>query len=118
MAHRPDPDPPHDILAAEAFALGENDPVLHREPAHDVLAAEAFALGAADRGRVHVPRDEHSDDEAPHDVLAAEEYAMPAGIHHAVPPDPSAPRARVQRLVAAGAGLLSLRALVRRRRRA
>jgi hypothetical protein len=42
----PEPEEPHDILAAEAFAMGERDPALHREPAHDVLAAEEFALPA------------------------------------------------------------------------
>jgi hypothetical protein len=122
MDRRSDREPPHDILAAEAFALGEGDTQLHREPAHDVLAAEAFALGAADRGRRHTPRDEHSDDPAPHDVLSAEEYAMPAGAQHALPPD-SAAAARVRRasqrrlLLGAGAGLLALRALVRARQR-
>jgi hypothetical protein len=45
----PDSEPPHDILAAEEFALGEADPGLHREPATDVLAAEEFALPAADQ---------------------------------------------------------------------
>jgi len=118
MDRRPDADrePPHDILAAEAFALGESDPGLHREPAHDVLAAEAFAMPAPDRGRPHVPRDEHSDDVAPHDVLAAEEYAMPAGMHHAVPPGEAAAMARRRsRLRVLGAvGVLVL--LLRRRR--
>ncbi len=44
----PDPEPPHDILAADEFALGEGDPGLHREQATDVLAAEEFAMPAAD----------------------------------------------------------------------
>lgn len=39
---------PHDILAAEAFALGAGDPGLHREAAHDVLAADEFPVPAAD----------------------------------------------------------------------
>jgi hypothetical protein len=39
-------EPAHDVLAAEAFAVGEADPGLHGEPAHDVLAAEAFAVPA------------------------------------------------------------------------
>lgn len=37
----------HDILAAEAFAVGAGDPALHREAAHDVLAADQFPLPAA-----------------------------------------------------------------------
>jgi len=45
-------DDPHDILAAEAFAVGEGDRELHREPAHDVLAAEEFALPAPERHAV------------------------------------------------------------------
>ncbi len=39
---------PRDILAAEEFPLGDADPELHDEPAHDVLAAEEFPLGDAD----------------------------------------------------------------------
>jgi hypothetical protein len=111
---------PHDILAAEAFAMGEGDPGLHREPAHDVLAAEAFAMPAADRGSRLAPPDEHTDDPAPHDVLAAEEYAMPAAAAHAVPPDgagwsqPSRPGIRP---VVVAAGLIVLVSLARRRRR-
>jgi hypothetical protein len=112
-------EPPHDILAAEAFAMGEGDPGLHRETAHDVLAAEAFAMPAADRGSRHAPRDEHSDDPAPHDVLAAEEYAMPAARHHALPPDGTGGEARGRRsrkrLLGVAGALLALRTLRRRR---
>jgi hypothetical protein len=36
----------HDILAAEAFAVGAGDPGLHHEPAHDVLAADEFPVPA------------------------------------------------------------------------
>lgn len=113
-------EPPHDILAAEAFAMGEGDRGLHREPAHDVLAAEAFAMPAADRGRRHIPRDEHSDDAAPHDVLAAEEYAMPAGAHHAIPPGSVSDGGRrdtLRRVVGAGAALIALRTVWRALRR-
>jgi hypothetical protein len=39
-------DGPHDILAAEAFAVGAGDPGLHQEPAHDVLAADEFPVPA------------------------------------------------------------------------
>jgi hypothetical protein len=56
----------------------------HTTPAdepHDVLAAEAFAVPASDpslrHGRVVLP-DDPTGIEEPHDVLAAEEFAMPA----------------------------------------
>jgi len=53
------------------------------EPPHDVLAAEAFAVPAPDpalrHGPVVVPEDP-SGIEEPHDVLAAEEFAMPAVV--------------------------------------
>jgi hypothetical protein len=39
-------DGPHDVLAAEAFAVGAGDPGLHHEPAHDVLAADEFPVPA------------------------------------------------------------------------
>lgn len=97
--------------------MGEGDKQLHRESAHDVLAAEAFAMGGADRGRTHAPRDEHSDDAAPHDVLSAEEYAMPAGTHHSVPPGAAGGRRRdgiARRLLMAGAGLIVLRRVLGR----
>jgi hypothetical protein len=42
-------EPPHDILAAEAFAVGEGDQALHREAPHDVLAADEFAVPAPER---------------------------------------------------------------------
>ncbi len=45
--HDPAGQGPHDILAAEAFALGAGDPALHREVAHDVLAADEFPMPAA-----------------------------------------------------------------------
>lgn len=77
-----DPEPPHDVLAAEAFALGAADPKLHQEPVHDVLAAEAFALGVGDQS-LH--------EEPVHDVLAAEEFALPGAPPRAVPPE-SPPR--------------------------
>lgn len=116
-------EPPHDILAAEAFAMGEGDPGLHREAAHDILAAEAFAMPAADRGRRQAPRDEHSDDPAPHDVLSAEEYAMPAGRSNAPAPEVAAARAAARRdarrRVALAVGVLAvLRAWRRSRQRA
>ncbi|HET9720017.1 MAG TPA: hypothetical protein VFP55_08075 [Solirubrobacteraceae bacterium] len=110
---------PHDILAAEAFAMGEGDPGLHREAAHDILAAEAFALPSADRGSRHTPPDEHTDDPAPHDVLSAEEYAMPAATPHALPPDGGrwrGPRRSWAPLVGWAAALMLVRALARRRR--
>jgi|SRR5579884_1562465 len=51
------------------------------EPPHDVLAAEAFAVPAPDpdlrHGPVVLPQDPLGIEE-PHDVLAAEEFPMPA----------------------------------------
>ncbi len=50
------------------------------EPAHDILAAEAFAVPAPDPRLSHdivVPEDPTGTGE-PHDILAAEEFAMPA----------------------------------------
>jgi hypothetical protein len=119
-SRRQESEPPHDILAAEAFALGERDPGLHREPAHDILAAEAFAVPAADRASRRGPRDEHSDDPAPHDVLSAEEYAMPAGLPHALPPDGAEVTGRRRsraRLVGTVAGFVVVGLLRRRRTR-
>ena len=44
MTKRDQANEPHDILAAEAFAMGEGDRDLHHEPAHDILAADEFPL--------------------------------------------------------------------------
>lgn len=50
------------------------------EPAHDILAAEAFAVPAADPAlrRGLVLPDDPAGIAEPHDILAAEEFAMPA----------------------------------------
>jgi hypothetical protein len=110
-----DPGPPHDVLAADAFALGAADPKLHEEPPHDILAAEAFALGVADETLHREPV---------HDVLAAEEFAVPGARPKAVPPDfpeRSSPglsgRPAVRRLVIGGALLVGFRLARRRGRR-
>ncbi len=60
------------------------DPKLRKEPPHDVLAAEEFAMPAPDpvlhRAVTPPPHPNDPDgSEDPHDVLAAEEFAMPAG---------------------------------------
>jgi hypothetical protein len=52
-------EPPHDILAAEAFVVPAGDPELHP---HGPLKLPDDPTGIAE----------------PHDVLAAEEFAMPA----------------------------------------
>ena len=91
-------EPPHDILAAEAFAVPAPDPRLR--PRHD-LRLPGDPAGIAE----------------PHDILAAEEFAMPApeprsggdGGGRAGTPG----RAGWASLVGAAAGLL----LWRRRRR-
>jgi hypothetical protein len=56
-----------------------------REPPHDVLAAEEFALPAPDpdlrpQDPVVLPEDPTGIPE-PHDVLAAEEFPIPAVVH-------------------------------------
>ena len=51
------------------------DPTGIEEP-HDVLAAEEFAMPARSAG--DIPPDPH-DIREPHDVLAAEQFAMPTG---------------------------------------
>ena len=87
MDRRPD-DEPHDILAAEEFAMPAGpdaglggvpvDPSGSEQP-HDVLAAEEFAIPAhPDAPLSQVPVDP-SGSPQPHDVLAAEEFGMPAG---------------------------------------
>jgi len=53
----------------------QQDPSGIQEP-HDVLAAEEFAIPQPEPG---VPRDRAPE---PHDVLAAEEFAMPAPGDH------------------------------------
>jgi hypothetical protein len=95
---RPQPaDRPHDILAAEEFAMPTVDPELHHGP-------------------VRLPDDPSGIAEA-HDVLAAEEFAMPA-------PRPQAgiwvsssasDRARAGGVVAAMLGLWLLVRVLRRR---
>jgi hypothetical protein len=119
-------EPPHDVLAAEMFAVPARDPGLNdleRNP-HDVLAAEMFAMPAPDPTLHHAPVVLPSDltgaAEA-RDVLAAEEFAMPAGPAHPGgrngwgPVRPSGRRARlVVAMVALGGLVLLVRALRRR----
>jgi len=93
-------EPPHDILAAEAFVVPAGDPELHP---HGPLKLPDDPTGIVE----------------PHDVLAAEEFAMPA-------PRPGGgrlPTARRQvgqhkgRLLVLGAGLVAAVMLVRAIRR-
>ncbi len=88
---------------------------------HDVLAAEEFAMPAPEEARHHRPvvvPAEPNGETGPHDVLAAEEFAMPA-------PEPRAAfagtttaapkrRSRIVPLLASGFGIA---AVLRRRRR-
>ena len=53
------------------------DPQGIDEP-HDVLAADEFAMPSHGDYGLHLPRDPHGIDE-PHDVLAADEFGFPAG---------------------------------------
>jgi hypothetical protein len=61
--------------------MAEHETPLDERP-HDVLAAEAFAMPASDpelhhHGPIALPEDPTGIEE-PHDVLAAEEFPMPA----------------------------------------
>ena len=60
-------DEPHDVLAADEFAVPAPDPRLKAKKARDVLAAEEFVVPAPD------PRLKERE---AHDVLAAEEFGM------------------------------------------
>jgi hypothetical protein len=88
------PEPPHDVLAAEAFAVPSPDPELKHQ-------------------RVVVPEDPAGIPE-PHDVLAADEFPMPAARPHAAGRRSNRDAARKGALVA-GAGLLGWLILRRRR---
>lgn len=98
------------------------EPNASEEP-HDVLAAEQFAIPAPEAAwhprPVQLPPEPNPSDE-PHDVLAAEEFAMPAPPPHVA--FASAP-ARVRRpsrrrLAAVAAGIAgAVAALLHRRRR-
>jgi MYXO-CTERM domain-containing protein len=114
-----DTEPPHDILAAEMFAVPAPDPRLHAEPPHEILAAEHFAVPAPDpilhHATLTLPED-LTGSPAPHDVLAAEEFAIPAPTE-AHPHRPQAlGRDTPWPLSAAAWALLVLLALFARRR--
>jgi len=90
---------------------------------HDVLAAEQFAMPAPEAAwhaerPLELPPEPNASDR-PHDVLAAEEFAMPAPPPHVTFASTPALARRPSRrhLGAAAAGLGALLALVRRRRR-
>lgn len=97
------------------------EPNASEEP-HDVLAAEQFAMPAPEaawrRERpLELPPEPNASDR-PHDVLAAEEFAMPAPPPHvqfASAPVPSRRPSRRRIGVAAGTAAL-LAGLLRRRR--
>lgn len=95
-------------------------PTEQPEPAHDVLAAEMYAMPAPDptihHGPVVLPGDLTGEQE-PRDVLAAEEFALPAGPPHPLGRDGDGARSRerAKRLAVAGAlAFFALRALRRR----
>jgi hypothetical protein len=98
------------------------EPNASEEP-HDVLAAEQFAMPAPEAawhaGPVQLPPEPNASDE-PHDVLAAEEFAMPAPPPHvafASAPAPSGrPSHRYLGVAAAGVAA-ALAVLIHRRRR-
>jgi hypothetical protein len=80
------------VSPRDPIPLGPDD---GDEP-HDVLAAEEFAMPAPEAARrdrpIELPPDPTGRDE-PHDVLAAEEFAMPAPP----PGSPFPPRRRDRR---------------------
>lgn len=80
-------DEPHDVLAAEQFAMPAPEAALHGVP-------------------VQLPPEPNASEE-PHDVLAAEEFAMPAPPSHAALAPAPAPSTRPSggRLAGAAVGL-------------
>jgi hypothetical protein len=61
------------------------------EEPHDILAAEEFAMPAPQTVRrddrpLVLPGDPAGDDDEPHDILAAEEFPMPAPPRRPRPP--------------------------------
>ena len=99
------------------------EPNASGEP-HDVLAAEQFAMPAPEAAwhperPLQLPPEPNASDRA-HDVLAAEEFAMPAPPPHvqfaATPQSPRRPSRRHLSALTAGLGA-TLAVLLRRRRR-
>jgi hypothetical protein len=107
-------DRPHDVLAADEFAMPTRrphpeDPHAEDPEAHDVLAADEFAVPA----RGTTTPDPHADDREPHDVLAADEFAMPGvGAPHEHGTAGPSLRARIALVV----GIALALALLRRKR--
>jgi hypothetical protein len=94
----PPPEDPHDVLAAEAFAVPTADPSLRHQP----IALPDDPTGIAE----------------PHDVLAAEEFAMPAPRQASPASGPVAMAARAAtpaRIGALAAVALLVRRAMRRR---
>ncbi len=84
------------MLAAEEFALGDCDPVLHH---HGPVALPGDPTGIVE----------------PHDVLAAEEFALPAPRFSDFTSVPAA-ASRGRRGIAVAAGAVAAAVLLRRRR--
>jgi hypothetical protein len=104
-------DRPHDVLAADEFAMPTRrphpeDPHAEDAEAHDVLAADEFAVPAR---RATTP-DPHANDREPHDVLAADEFAMPgAGAPHEHASAGPNQRARIALVVGVALAIVLLR---------
>ena len=89
------------------------------DPAHDILAAEAFAVPAPDprlRHDLDLPGDPAGIVE-PHDILAAEEFAMPAPEVPRRTQPSNAQQRRLRRSLGLSVGAFLLARLLRRRSR-
>jgi hypothetical protein len=89
------------------------DPEGIEEP-HDILAAEEFAMPARGDHGLHLPRDPHGIEE-PYDVLAADEFAMPSGPDRVVQTLKSGGASNSLKLLGAAALAALLYAAVKRR---
>jgi hypothetical protein len=89
------------------------DPNAIDEP-HDVLAADEFAMPSRGDFGLHLPRDPHGIEE-PHDVLAADEFGFPSGPDRVLETLKSGGRSNSILVLAVAALALLLYAALRRR---
>src|SRR3954449_8346687 len=89
------------------------DPQATDEP-HDVLAADEFAMPSRGDYGLHLPRDPHGIQE-PHDVLAADEFGFPSGPDWALETQKSGGRSNLTTVLAFAALAVLLYAALKRR---